>query len=188
MLEVETLVLGPVETNVYLVGDIRTKECVVIDPAWDGEIIAQTADRRGWTIQQIWLTHAHFDHVGYLDAFPNAKVFAHQKELAWVAGLPAWSIGYGSFSIEKIERVRKQMIVVYGERAQILPGIEVVYAGGHSAGSMAVVVNTKKGRVCLCGDNCFLYETIEEHLPIGLTNNLYESLGFMEKLSSMGDI
>jgi glyoxylase-like metal-dependent hydrolase (beta-lactamase superfamily II) len=139
-------------------------------------------------VTHLILTHAHFDHVGYLDAFPNAKVFAHQKELAWIAGLPVWSIGYGSFSIEKIERVRAQMTVIYGERAQILPGIEVVYAGGHSAGSMAVVVNTKKGRVCLCGDNCFLYETIEEHLPIGLTNNLYESLAFMEKLPALGDI
>ena len=64
MLEIETLVLGPVDTNVYLVGDIRTNQCVVIDPAWDGELIFQTAMRRGWTIQQIWLTHAHFDHLG----------------------------------------------------------------------------------------------------------------------------
>jgi glyoxylase-like metal-dependent hydrolase (beta-lactamase superfamily II) len=53
---------------------------------------------------------------------------------------------------------------------------------------MAVVVNTKKGRVCLCGDNCFLYKTIEENIPIGLTDNLVESLAFMEKLPSLGEI
>lgn len=139
-------------------------------------------------VTMLILTHAHFDHIGYVDAFPNATVYVHRRELAWVSGLPNWSIGYGSFAVEKLNRVWKRLSVIDGERAQILPGIEVIYAGGHSAGSMAVLVDTRIGRVCLCGDNCFLYKTIEDGVPIGLTNNLYESLEFMQKLPLIGDV
>jgi glyoxylase-like metal-dependent hydrolase (beta-lactamase superfamily II) len=63
-LEIIPLVLGPVGTNAYLVADQQTKSAVVLDPAWDGELILQEANRRGWVIEQIWLTHAHFYHIG----------------------------------------------------------------------------------------------------------------------------
>jgi glyoxylase-like metal-dependent hydrolase (beta-lactamase superfamily II) len=139
-------------------------------------------------VSHLILTHAHFDHIGYVDAFPNAKIFVHRKELAWVIALPKWSVGYGSFCLDKLYKARNQIVPIDMDVYEIIPGIETVYAGGHSAGSLAVVVSTKKGRACLCGDNCFLYKTIEEKLPIGLTNNLYESMTFLEKLSSLGEI
>ena len=62
-MEIITLVLGPVETNTYIVADPASREAVVIDPAWEGEQIARRASQHGWTIRQIWLTHAHFDHL-----------------------------------------------------------------------------------------------------------------------------
>lgn len=139
-------------------------------------------------VTRLILSHAHFDHVGFVDRFPNAKIFIHRKELAWVMALPSWSVGYGPFSVKKIHRVWKQVVALDGVRVQIVPGVETIFAGGHSAGSLAVTVDTKKGRICLCGDNCFLYENIEKRIPIGLTNNLYESIAFMEKLPSLGDI
>jgi glyoxylase-like metal-dependent hydrolase (beta-lactamase superfamily II) len=45
------------------VGDSGTHEAVVVDPAGDGERIAAEAKQRRWQINQIWLTHAHFDHI-----------------------------------------------------------------------------------------------------------------------------
>jgi glyoxylase-like metal-dependent hydrolase (beta-lactamase superfamily II) len=53
---------------------------------------------------------------------------------------------------------------------------------------MVVQVETRHGQVCLCGDNCFLYKNIEGKLPIGLYVDLYEVMGFLERLPEMGDI
>lgn len=139
-------------------------------------------------VTHLILTHAHFDHVGYVDAFPNAKIYVHRKELAWVMALPKWSAGYGSFCLEKLFKVNHQIVPIDIDHFEIVPGIETLYVGGHSAGSLAVVVATKKGRICLCGDNCFLYKSIEEKLPIGLANNLYENIEFIQKLQSLGDV
>lgn len=139
-------------------------------------------------VTHLILTHAHFDHVGYVDAFPNAKIYIHRKELAWVMALPEWSVGYGSFCFEKLFKVNRQIVPIDIDRYEITPGIETIYVGGHSAGSMAVVIATKIGRVCFCSDNCFLYKSIEEKLPIGLANNLYENIEFIQKLPSLGDV
>ncbi len=139
-------------------------------------------------VTHVILTHAHFDHVGNIDKFPRAKIFIHRRELAWVMALPPWSVGYGPFAVEKLQRVWRQLVPLDGDVVEVLPGIQTVYAGGHSAGSLAVCVKTGKADVCLCGDNCFLYENIEKNIPIGLTNDLYESMAFMEKLPTLGDI
>ena len=64
MLKTLTLTLGPVQTNTYIIADEESKEAVVIDPSWDGDVIAKTAQEQGWQIKAIWLTHAHFDHFG----------------------------------------------------------------------------------------------------------------------------
>lgn len=66
MLQIEKWVLGPVATNTYLVGDLDTRQAVVIDPAWDGKFLADEIKQGGWQVQSIWLTHAHFDHFGGL--------------------------------------------------------------------------------------------------------------------------
>ena len=64
MLEIVEFTLGPVQTNAYLVADPQARVAAVIDPAWNGAAIVREAEQRGWTITDIWLTHAHFDHFG----------------------------------------------------------------------------------------------------------------------------
>src|ERR1035437_175632 len=64
MLEIVTLTLGPLATNTFLIANSDTREAAVIDPAWDGQLIVAEAKRRNWRISQIWITHAHFDHIG----------------------------------------------------------------------------------------------------------------------------
>ncbi len=59
MLEIITMVQGPVQTNTYLVADPITGQAAVIDPAWNGLKIVNEAQSQLWTISQIWLTHAH---------------------------------------------------------------------------------------------------------------------------------
>lgn len=72
MLNIEIFVAGPAMTNAYLVADSETKDAVVIDPAWDGELILAKAMEKSWQINQIWLTHAHFDHLGGIAAIADA--------------------------------------------------------------------------------------------------------------------
>lgn len=58
------LTVGPVAANAYLVTDAATGATVVVDPGDDApRLLAAIADA-GVTPDEIWLTHAHFDHIG----------------------------------------------------------------------------------------------------------------------------
>jgi glyoxylase-like metal-dependent hydrolase (beta-lactamase superfamily II) len=56
--------LGPMQNYIYLVGDPETRECVVVDPAWEIDTILETAQRDDMTIVGALVTHTHQDHVG----------------------------------------------------------------------------------------------------------------------------
>ncbi len=88
------LVLGPLQNNVYLLGDEDTKNAVVIDPSFESEQVLNEAGRQGWTLRQIWLTHAHFDHVVGVDTIRNAydsplPVGMHKDTYAWTKAMSA---------------------------------------------------------------------------------------------------
>jgi glyoxylase-like metal-dependent hydrolase (beta-lactamase superfamily II) len=89
-----------VQTNAYLVADAETKEAAVIDPAWDGHIILEAAQKRGWRIGHLWYTHAHFDHIGGAGAIADALnplplVALHPNDhVLWRAGGGAAMFGY----------------------------------------------------------------------------------------------
>ncbi len=60
---VETLTVGPVQENCYVVGCEKTHAGVIIDPGDDAARILQTVESHKLNITHILLTHAHFDHI-----------------------------------------------------------------------------------------------------------------------------
>ncbi|HEX8923705.1 MAG TPA: MBL fold metallo-hydrolase [Patescibacteria group bacterium] len=68
MIKYETIVLGDLETNCYMVWESESKECLVIDPADDGVAISEEIIGRQLKPMGILATHGHFDHLlGALD-------------------------------------------------------------------------------------------------------------------------
>jgi glyoxylase-like metal-dependent hydrolase (beta-lactamase superfamily II) len=63
-LRIKTVVVGPLETNCYLVADEATGECAIIDPGEDARRISDAIERHEFRPALILLTHAHFDHTG----------------------------------------------------------------------------------------------------------------------------
>ena len=61
---VETFTVGPLGENAYLVADEGSRTCVLIDPGAEAERLIGAVERSGAALEAIWLTHAHFDHIG----------------------------------------------------------------------------------------------------------------------------
>lgn len=60
----ETIPVGPLQTNAYLVACPAEREAVLVDPGADGRRLALLAQARELRVTRILLTHAHVDHVG----------------------------------------------------------------------------------------------------------------------------
>jgi hydroxyacylglutathione hydrolase len=63
-LYLKQLELGPMANYVYLIGDPATHKAAVVDPAWDVAAICDLAEREGYQIDKILITHYHPDHLG----------------------------------------------------------------------------------------------------------------------------
>ncbi len=64
MRNIHTLIVGPLETNCYILYTDDRSECLVIDPGYEPETVLDTVKTLGKTVAAILLTHGHFDHVG----------------------------------------------------------------------------------------------------------------------------
>jgi glyoxylase-like metal-dependent hydrolase (beta-lactamase superfamily II) len=141
-LEIVTFELGLAMTNTYLLGDPDTKSAIVIDPAWDGEQIAGAALERGWQINAIWLTHAHFDHFGGVSGIEKSidtliPVALHPLDL------PLWQThgGAGFFGITEFDPGPEPTIDLETGMELTLGNyrFEVRHTPGHSLGHVIFV-------------------------------------------------
>lgn len=60
----QCLTVGPLGENCFLLSDAAAGVAVLVDPGEEAERLLAAVDATGCTLQAIWLTHAHFDHVG----------------------------------------------------------------------------------------------------------------------------
>ena len=63
-MRVTTFVCGPLQENCYLLADEQAGEAVLVDPGDDGDVLMDAVEQAGLQLTAVWLTHAHFDHVG----------------------------------------------------------------------------------------------------------------------------
>jgi hydroxyacylglutathione hydrolase len=176
MLEIISFTLGPAQTNAYLVADPDTKEAVVIDPAWDGHVILQAAQKRGLRIGHLWYTHAHFDHIGGAGAIADALnplplVALHPNDhVLWRAG------GGGAFFGFDIDPGPEPTIdFVHGMKMRLGSNeFEVRFTPGHTPGHCVLYVPAEN--VCFCGDLIFNGSVGRTDLPGGDWNALVKSI------------
>jgi hydroxyacylglutathione hydrolase len=176
MLEIIPLVLGPVATNAYLVGETASHTAVVIDPAWDGELIVEEAKRRGWQIEQIWLTHAHFDHIGGIAGVvksvqPAPKIALHPADLALYSaqgGAALFGMRIGAMPEPTVRLKHAQDLRLENHT------FEVRHSPGHTPGHVVFYCAAEK--VMFCGDVIFWGSIGRTDLPGGDYDTLMRSI------------
>ena len=63
-MKVQTFTVGAFQENCYLLVDHNTNRAVIVDPGSEGSRLVEAIDDSGATLDAIWITHAHVDHVG----------------------------------------------------------------------------------------------------------------------------
>jgi hydroxyacylglutathione hydrolase len=176
MLEIVSFILGPAQTNSYLIADPASGDAVVIDPAWDGHIILAEARKHNWRIAHLWYTHAHFDHFGGAAAIADALdplplVALHPDDHAlWRAegGAPLFGYKIDPGPEPGID-FEDGMLLHLGDTS-----LQVRHVPGHTPGH--VVFYCAREKVCFCGDLIFQSSIGRTDLPGGDENKLITSI------------
>jgi glyoxylase-like metal-dependent hydrolase (beta-lactamase superfamily II) len=108
-------------------------------------------------VRWILHTHTHIDHAGQDDRFPAATVVMTRRELEFSAsGLMGaqYPPEYVKHHIDRLHapRALRLLDLELTGPDEILPGIVCESTGGHTEGSMNILVGTADGTACLCGD------------------------------------
>lgn len=81
---IETLIVGALENNCFIIADDNTKEALVVDPGDEPDRILELITTNNFNVRYIVCTHAHFDHVGAISEIKEktgAKITIHRDEL-----------------------------------------------------------------------------------------------------------
>ena len=157
-LSLQTFPAGPIETNAYLVIDDETRHVLVIDaPQGVTSTLTAAVTGGGYTVDQIVITHAHWDHI--VDAAPlhdalGVPVLAHpltRDRLAnpgssaqdlpftitpitpdgWLNEGDTVALGAHTFQVMHLPGHDPAHIVLYSEADKMILGGDVLFPGGH---------------------------------------------------------
>lgn len=125
---------------------IRAARNYVVDPgvAMQGAPYSAAIGSLGvdpFKVEDVILTHMHFDHVGALMEFPGRRVFVHETELAQP---------YAKLASGLLETV--EVIELSGDEGEFEPGLRWMLTPGHSDGLISLVVDTAEGVVVIASD------------------------------------
>ncbi|MDQ3162229.1 MAG: MBL fold metallo-hydrolase [Actinomycetota bacterium] len=109
-------------------------------------------------VRWILHTHHHIDHAGQDDRFTMAQtVITNRRELEYsVSGIMGgqYPAEYVKHHIDRLHTpgALRLLDLELSGPDEIAPGIVCVAAGGHTEGSMNILVDTEEGIACICGD------------------------------------
>lgn len=121
-------------------------------------------------VQDVILTHLHYDHAGNLDQFPAARFHLQDREMAFATGRNmCFACLRDAFAIEDVVTMVR---AVYADRVcfldgdgEVAPGVTLHRVGGHTDGLQMVRVQTARGPVVLASDAAHFYGNIERENP-----------------------
>ncbi|MGE5062917.1 MAG: hydroxyacylglutathione hydrolase [Myxococcales bacterium] len=142
------------DNYIWLVHDEPSGETAVVDPGDASPVLAE-AQRRGWTITQIWNTHWHADHTGGNLALKEATG-------AIISGPASGRIPGRDVALSEGDQLR------IGDR-----GARVIEVPGHTLDHIALIFDDE--RVAFVGDTLFAMGC--GRLFEGTPDQMYRSLG-----------
>lgn len=177
------MVMGGYGTNCYLIYREGSKDVIFVDPADHGDQIYRKMTEKGFRIQAILLTHAHFDHMwgaNDLRKLTGAKIYALEEERVLCESARA----NVSDMAGRACTIRPNVYVKDGDQlTQADVTFQVIATPGHTVGSCCYYF--EEGGFVVCGDTIFLESVGRTDFPTGDSSRLIRSI--KEKLFTLPD-
>lgn len=119
-------------------------------------------------IKYVAVSHAHFDHVGQVNDFPNATLIIQRTEIDAIADTKTASehfINADLFSTHIVGQKLNKVRLIDGDVDLFADGtLKTIQTPGHTPGNMALLINFKNaGPYVLSGDQWHFTENHERH-------------------------
>ncbi|WOO37948.1 MBL fold metallo-hydrolase [Anaerocolumna sp. AGMB13020] len=154
----------------YIISKAGTKECLIVDPAWEIKKIIAYLEINDLNVKAILLTHSHYDHtnlVGALVSAFNAEVY--------ISGIEAKHYRYSCKNLRHVEHLELLPLAFFKVRVLLTPG--------HTLGSACYWISDN----LFTGDTLF-YEGCGLCDTSKAASDMYDSLQFLKDTVSKDTI
>jgi len=186
----------------YYVWVIKSADhTVVVDTGFD----AAAAARRGRTllrpvaaglaaigvdpqaVQDVVITHMHYDHAGNVPLFPQARFHVQDAEMAYCTGRamthPHLSAPFDADNVvDMVRRTFAGRVVFHAGDAELYPGVTLLHLPGHTLGLQAVRVQTERGPVVLASDVIHFWANLQRQTPYPIVADVVAYLEALRRL------
>jgi glyoxylase-like metal-dependent hydrolase (beta-lactamase superfamily II) len=172
-LKIVTIENGQFAENCYLIAAPGSSDAVIIDPGEEPDRFLATAKREGLRIRDIWLTHAHVDHisgVSEVQAATGAPISLHPADRPLYDNLPQQAAWFG-LQVDPAPPPDREL--QHGQELALGSlRFAVRHTPGHSPGSVCFVT----GGLVIGGDVLFQGSIGRTDLPGGSFERLIRSI------------
>ena len=180
-LTLRQLTVGPLQENCWLLADTVSGTAVLVDPGDEADVLLAAVDATGCALEAIWLTHAHFDHVGGVAGVIAARpvpIWLHPADAFFYANAASNAARWGVVIQDPPPADHE---LAEGDRVQLGDYLfDVWHLPGHAPGHVAFIGHG----LCLSGDLLFAGSIGRTDLPLCDPTAMHRSLMRMATLNS----
>jgi hydroxyacylglutathione hydrolase len=169
----ETVNVGPMQVNCYILACAEGREAIIIDPGDQAHKIRAVLDRHKLSPAMVINTHGHYDHIGSDDKF-GVGVYVHKLDLVMLEDAKrnlsaSFALAYQVKS--EIKTLEDKEII----KLDCLE-LEVIHLPGHTPGGIGLLIKEPETNIVFTGDTLFSQGVGRSDLPGGSEYQLNKSI------------
>lgn len=181
-MKLNTLVVGPLEENCYIVYDENSKKALIVDPGAEAAHIIAMIEKESLQPQLIVNTHGHWDHVGAVAELKEKygiPFYLHADDEEWLREPLCRLLGQGAAPTVTVDHTIDDGTVLMLDDEPL----RVIHTPGHTKGGC--VLWLEKADVAFTGDTLFKGTIGRTDFPGGSYEDILMSV--QQKLTALPD-